>query len=302
MPPPILRYLKNGPFMLLTASAFLGAMAVAAKIACAHLPVGEVMFIRFLGGWLIFWPLVRGGLVDLKPVNRKLLYVRGLSASVAIMFYFYGISKVPIGHAVLLNNTYPLFVALLSIPVLKERVGLDLYACFALALVGVAVMLGPAASAQGGPILGYLSTLISAVFAAVSILATRVLRRTDGALAIFYYFSLVGTVLTAPFIFVNPVLPAGPAAGALLAMIGFSVAGQLLINQAFKYARAGEGSIVLMATTAVAATLGAVLLGDRYGPSFFIGAFLIFAAISWVTARARVQVAVASGAGRTPSA
>lgn len=299
MAPPILRYLRNGPFMLLTASAFLGAMAVAAKIACEHLPVGEVIFLRFLGGWIIFWPLVRGRLLDIRPVNRKLLYLRGLSASVAIIFYFYGISTVPVGHAVLLNNTYPLFVALLSIPILKERVGLDLYGCFFVALAGVAIMLAPALRESGGPILGYASTLVSAVFAAVSILATRVLRRTDGALAIFYYFSAVGTVVTLPFILVHPVLPTGVSLVALIAMILLSTVGQLLINQAFKYARAGEGSIVLMATTAVAATLGALLLGDRYTREFFVGAFLIFAAISWVTAKARLLGTLSAGSGRT---
>jgi len=58
--------------------------------------------------------------------------------------------------------------------------------------------------------------------------------------------------------------------------------------------------VVLMATTAVAATLGAWLLGDRYTREFFIGAFLIFAAISWLTARARLAAqyrAAPTGAG-----
>jgi len=300
MAPPIVKFLKNGHIMLLTACAFLGGMAVSAKIACQSLPVGEVTFIRFLGGWLIFWPLVRSRAIDLRVVNRKLLYLRGAFASVAIMFFFYGISTIPVGHAVLLNNTYPLFVALLSLPVLRERVGLDVFACFALAFTGIVIMLAPAALDNGVPLLGYFSTLISAVFAACSILTTRVLRRTDGALAIFYYFTFVGTVITLPFFFLHPVLPGGRAAVALVSMILLSTVGQLLINQAFKYTQAGEGSVVLMATTAVAATLGAWLLGDRYTREFFIGALLIFAAISWLTARARLAAqyrAAPTGAG-----
>ncbi len=302
MAPPILKFLRNGHLMLLTACAFLGGMAVSAKIACQTLPVGEVTFIRFLGGWLIFWPLVRSRAIDLRVVNRKLLYLRGALSSVAIVFFFYGISTIPVGHAVLLNNTYPLFVALLSLPILREKAGLDVFACFGVASIGIVIMLAPAALDDGVPLLGYLSTLVSALFAAGSILTTRVLRRTDGALAIFYYFTFVGMVITFPFLFLNPVVPGAGAALALVSMVLLSTVGQLLINQAFKYTQAGEGSVVLMASTAVAATLGALLLGDRYTREFFIGALLIFGAISWLTAKARIAARLDRGFSVQPGA
>jgi drug/metabolite transporter (DMT)-like permease len=300
MPPRVLRFVTNGHVLLLLACGFLGTMAVAAKIAFQHLPTGEVIFLRFLGGWLIVWPLVRFGLIDLKVRNRRLLYGRGILSGVAIVCYFYGIAKVPVGHAVLLNTTYPLFVAMLSIPILKERVGTDIFVCFAIAFAGIAIMLHPAGAARGGPLAGYAIALTSAVFAAGAIMATRVLRRTDSAITIFYYFSLLGALISLPLALNDPVIPKGTGLLALLVVIVFSMIGQLLLNQAFKYARAGEGSVVMMANTAVAAALGAWLLGDRYTREFFVGALLIFVAIAWITAKARVQVSLPRASRGTP--
>lgn len=296
------RVSTNGHVLLLAACGFLGAMAVATKIACQHLPTGEIIFLRFLGGWLIVWPLVRLRLIDLRARNRRLLYGRGVLSGVAIICYFYGIAKVPVAHAVLLNTTYPLFVAMLSIPILKERVRPDTFACFAIAFAGIWIMINPADAAREGSLAGYAYALTSAVFAAGAIMATRVLRRTDSAITIFYYFSFLGALLSLPLALRAPVIPAGRGLVALLVVIVFSMAGQLLLNQAFKYARAGEGSIVMMANTAVTAALGAWLLGDRYTREFFVGALLTFASIAWITTRARSEVVLPCTSGETPPA
>ncbi len=279
--------LRNGPVLLLLSSVFIGAMAVAVKIACQFLPAGEVTFLRFLGGWLLFWPLARAGVIDVRARNRWLTYFRGILSGVAIVAYFQAIDRVPVAHAVLLQNTYPLFIAALSIPVLRERPGLGTMGCFAFAFAGIAVMLEPSLASGQASLLGYGFGLVSAVFAAGAVMATRALRRTDSAVSIFYYFSLVGSIVSLPLFLAEPVLPRGPALAALAVTIALSVVGQLLLNQAFKYTGATQGSVVLMASTVVAAGFGAWFMGDRYGVHFLVGAGMIFAAVTWITARSR---------------
>ncbi len=286
------RVLRNGPLLLLVSSVFIGAMAVAVKIACQFLPAGEVTFLRFLGGWLLFWPFARAGVIDVRARNRRLTYLRGALSGVAIIAYFQAIDRVPVAHAVLMQNTYPLFIAALSIPILRERPGLGTVGCFAMAFAGIAVMIEPSLAAGHSPLLGYGLGLVSAVFAAGAVMATRALRRTDSAVSIFYYFSLVGSVLSFPVFLAEPMMPHGPALAAIAIIIGLSVIGQLLLNQAFKYTGAAQGSVLLMASTVVAAALGAWFLGDQYGPHFLVGAGMIFAAVSWITARARFAPAL----------
>jgi drug/metabolite transporter (DMT)-like permease len=293
--------LRNGPVLLLLSSAFIGAMAVAVKVACAHLPPGEVTFLRFFGGFLLFWPFARAGVVDVRARNSRLTYLRGILSGVAIVAYFQAIDRIPVAHAVLMQNTYPMFVVLFSMAVLKERAGLDTAACFAVAFAGMALMLERGLSAHGAPFLGYGFGLISAIFAAGAVMATRTLRRTDSAVSIFYYFSLVGSLVSLPLALADFRAPGATAILALAITIGLSVAGQLLLNQAFKYTGAAQGSVVLMASTVVAAALGAVLLGDRYTLNFFIGAALIFGAVGWLTARARVKAALPEHESEPPA-
>ncbi len=252
MPPPLLRFLRNGPLLLLASSLFIGGMAITVKLACRYLPTGEVTFLRFLGGLLIVWPLARAGVVTITAHNRKLAYLRGVLSGVAILAYFNAIARVPVAHAVLLQNTYPLFIAALSIPLLKERAGFDTFACFAIAFAGIALMLHPSGGAPAVPLMGYAFGLVSAVFAAGAVMATRALRKTDSAVSIFYYFSLVGSLLSLPVALIHPVIPKGVGLAAILLTIALSFVGQLLLNQAFKYTRAAEGSVVMMASTAVA--------------------------------------------------
>jgi drug/metabolite transporter (DMT)-like permease len=295
------RVLRNGPLLLLLSSVFIGAMAVAVKIACQFLPAGEVTFLRFLGGWLLFWPLARAGVIDVRARNRRLTYLRGTLSGVAIVAYFQAIDRVPVAHAVLMQNTYPLFIAALSIPILRERPGLGTVGCFAFAFAGIAVMLEPSLASGHAPLLGYGLGLVSAVFAAGAVMATRALRRTDSAVSIFYYFSLVGSIVSLPVFLAEPVMPHGPALAAVAVTITLSVIGQLLLNQAFKYTGAAQGSVVLMASTIVAAGLGAWFMGDRYGIHFLAGAGMIFAAVTWITTRTRPAPVLPAGEPLPPA-
>ena len=296
------RILRNGPLLLLLSRVFIGAMAVAVKIACQFLPAGEVTFFRFLGGWLLFWPLARAGVIDVQARNRRLTYLRGTLSGVAIVAYFQAIDRVPVAHAVLMQNTYPLFIAALSIPILRERAELGTLGCFAIALAGIAVMLEPSLGSGHAPLFGYALGLVSAVFAAGAVMATRALRKTDSAVSIFYYFSLVGSIVSLPVFLADPVVPGGPALAALAITITLSVIGQLLLNQAFKYTGAAQGSVVLMASTVVAAGLGAWFMGDRYGVHFLAGAGMIFAAVTWITARSRPAAVLSAAAEPVPPA
>ncbi len=54
--------------------------------------------------------------------NRKLLILRGIFGFAALAMNFYAIAELPLGLAVILNSTSPIFVAILAAPILGERV------------------------------------------------------------------------------------------------------------------------------------------------------------------------------------
>ncbi len=118
--------------MLLSAliSALNGAIT---KILADDLSALEIVFFRnLIGIALILWalrikpPTLEGGKIHL-------LFLRGFLGFVAMILFFYTISTIPLGEAITLNKTSPLFVSILAFYLLHEH--LSKRAIFAL-LIG----------------------------------------------------------------------------------------------------------------------------------------------------------------------
>ncbi len=110
---------KGVLFML--ASALISAMNGAlAKMLSSELSALEIVFFRnMIGVFLILYalkhtpPKLTGG-------KLHLLFTRGFFGFVAMILFFYTITTIPLGEAITLNKTSPLFVALLAYYLLGE--------------------------------------------------------------------------------------------------------------------------------------------------------------------------------------
>ncbi|MCW9026476.1 MAG: DMT family transporter, partial [Thiovulaceae bacterium] len=106
--------------MLLSAliSALNGAIT---KILSDDLSALEIVFFRnMIGVVLILWtlrikpPKLGGGKIHM-------LFLRGFLGFVAMILFFYTITTIPLGEAITLNKTSPLFVSLLAYYLLHEH-------------------------------------------------------------------------------------------------------------------------------------------------------------------------------------
>ena len=111
-------------------SALNGAIA---KVLSDDISAMEIVFFRnFIGVIIILYalkhtpPILCGG-------KFHLLFTRGFFGFVAMILFFYTITVIPLGEAITLNKTSPLFVTLLAYYLLKEH--LDKRIIFAL-LIG----------------------------------------------------------------------------------------------------------------------------------------------------------------------
>ncbi len=107
-------------FMLLSAlvSALNGALA---KVLTDDLSAMELVFFRnVLGVFIILYtlkhtpPILSGG-------KLHLLFMRGFFGFSAMILFFYTIATIPLGEAITLNKTSPLFVSILAYYLLKEH-------------------------------------------------------------------------------------------------------------------------------------------------------------------------------------
>lgn len=129
-------------FMLLSAlvSALNGALA---KILTDDLSAMELVFFRnVLGVFIVLYalkhtpPLLKGGKIHL-------LFLRGFFGFSAMILFFYTIATIPLGEAITLNKTSPLFVSLLAYYLLHEHLSKRAVLAILIGFVGIVFITKP---------------------------------------------------------------------------------------------------------------------------------------------------------------
>jgi len=272
----------RGTGTILLAAVLFGTMAACVRIASAEMSPVQIAFARFSGSLVLLLAVAGTARMSVRPHNPRALLLRGLLGSLAILFYFTGISKAGAAFATLLQNTYPVFTALFASVALGERFSPTLAAALVLDLVGVAIAILPGLRIPGGAsvALRAFSSLAAAAFAGAAVTAARYLRHSEDAMAITLYFMAIGAAVTAPALLL-PLPRITPRLGlALAGTILTSSAGQWLLHQGLGYAPAIQGSLAAATSVVTAAAIGAVALGERLPTRILLGACLLFAAVA----------------------
>ncbi len=277
---------RGRAFLLLVVSAVsFAAMAFVTKLATRSLPAGEVTLMRFLvmlAPFVVAPRLVRRALVWQR---LDLLVYRGLFGGVAVLLYFLAIAHIPVGTATLLNYSSPLWSVLFAALFLGERTRPVLLLPFAVAIGGMLLVTGVL---TGGTLdafglweaVGFGSSVLSGA----AVAAIRAARRTEGSWAIYGSFTLFGLLVAAPFALSGFRAPNRFEWMLLLAVGGSSVAAQLTMTYAYRWATNLQAGVILQLTVVISMALGALFLGETLGPAKLLGAALTLAGIVGVIA------------------
>ncbi len=117
----MLRVIDKGIFYMLLAAMISALNGALAKILSEDISALEIVFFRnAIGVVLILYalkhtpPTLRGGKI-------YLLFTRGVLGFTAMILFFYTITTIPLGEAITLNKTSPLFVTILAYFLLGEQ-------------------------------------------------------------------------------------------------------------------------------------------------------------------------------------
>jgi S-adenosylmethionine uptake transporter len=218
------------------------------------------------------------GVAKLRTQRLRLHLVRGLLVIVVNVLYFAALAAMPLAEAMAIFFVAPLFITLLSVPMLGERIGPWRLGAVVVGLVGVIVMLRPG---SGTLQLTALLPVVAAVAYAVMQLLTRRLGMTDGALTMAFAmqscFMLTGAVVGLAIGDGKVYVPDHPSLAfltrpwswpllsdvAILAGCGVLVGvGGIFISQAYRLAEATAVAPFEYAALPVAVFWGWVLWGD----------------------------------------
>lgn len=169
-------------------------------------PLHEIVFIRSFIGILISLVIVQyeGGMRILRTRDPIAHIVRGLLIVVANMTYFVALAALPLADATALFFAAPLFITLLSIPILKEKVGPLRLTAVVVGFGGVLLMQRPWAGSDSLEVsrLVLILPVVSALTYALTQLMTRKLGVDSKASALSVYIQAMFILVSVSFFLV----------------------------------------------------------------------------------------------------
>lgn len=260
---------------MIVAGFLFGCMGVFVKLGARYFSSAELVFYRSLIGLAVIFLIVRAQGLPLATPRWKAHAWRGLSGFLALMLFFYAIGELPLATAVTLNYTSPLFLALLTVLVLKERPRLLPIAALALGFAGVAMLLRPsfaAAQAAAG-----LMGLMSGLLAGIAYLNVKQL----GAMGepewrIVFYFTLFCTLGGGAWMLMHTFHPVTPRGLAILAGLGTTATlAQLAMTRAYRTGRTLVVGSLAYSTVVFASLWGVLLWREILPPASWLAIALI---------------------------
>jgi len=161
-------------------------IAVAGREATRELAVFQVMEMRSIIGFAMLYPLLRasGGLAAVRTARPRQHVARNVVHYAAQYGWFAALTLIPLAQVVAIEFTMPIWSALLAVAFLGERMNRGKTLAIALGVLGVGLIVRPAAT---GLSTGQLIALSAAVGFAVSVTMVKSLTRSDSALTIIFW-------------------------------------------------------------------------------------------------------------------
>ncbi len=218
----------------------------------------------------------KGGLKAAIATKRPVLQIlRGTMLALQIVVVITSFSLVGLAHSQAIFAATPIFVALLSVPLLGEKVGWRRWTAILIGLCGVIVILEPGAHGIDPALL--VPLFASAMFS-LYVIATRFVSRDDAASTSFFYTGVAGAVVLS---FIGPfywaaLTPVDWCWMAALCVTGTS--SHYFLIRAYDLLDAAAVQPLTYLQLVLAAVIGVTVFGERLTSHMIIGSMIVVGA------------------------
>ncbi len=285
--------IRRGAILMVTSHALFTGVSALVKALGEAIPVIELMFFRSALAMpvvaVILWR--SGGLArGLRTKRFPGHAARACTGTLAQACSFYALTVLPLAVQTALGYTTPLFVTMLAIVFLRERVGAHRWSAVAAGFCGVLVI----AAGQGGlgaaaPVIGLVAAVAQGLFSAATTMLVRQLSATESSATITMYQSLLITLFTLallPFVWVTPTWG---QLGLLLAMGLIGGIAQWMLTEAWASAQVSSVAPYSYSGLVWAMGLGLIVWGEVPNLAMILGSALIVFAGLYILHRELVR-------------
>ena len=245
----------RGILFLVAGIAVFAVQDLILKLLSGTYPLHQAMVLRSLTAvpFLLALVLLNGGLATLVTPGLRQMIARGFVMFLAYTSYYLALAALPLPTTVALYFAAPLFITLLSVLILHEKVGLQRWLAVVAGFAGVVIMVRP-----GSNLFDWAAPLgvFSGLTYAASMVSARRLGSTETAAALAFWgnavFLICALILSAVFgaghfagaghksvAFMTRgwVMPTGFDIGLMMACGVIAAAGLTLLTQAYRIAQ-----------------------------------------------------------------
>lgn len=282
------------------ASSFWGCGFFFGKIALAEMSFAHMVLYRFLFAMLALAPLLVTHRPGLSGREWGVLAAAAfLGVPLQFLIQFYALSITTVSHASLMVGMMPVLLAVGAAVWAHERMDGVGWGSLVCSMGGAALIAGSrhAASRAGAPTLeGDLLVVVSLTIALFWILLNKRLMERHSPVVVTAYGLLVGTMMLAVWVPVRYGMPPvhGVSWKAWLALAASGVlctaTTTLLWNWGMTQVPASQAGVLLNMEPLIGSLLGVLVLGERLGPSAWVGGAMILGAAVMLTTRSKTRV------------
>ena len=170
-------------------------MSLFGKLIGKEASTDTILFVRFAISLILLIPwLIKQPYAALKVEHPKKLIWRSCFSLLSFACFFYSLRFISLTDAIVLNNTFPLFVPIVALVHSQIKTSRKVWIGIVVGFIGILLVLQPDTN-----VLHPYSfiALASGIFGAVAIVMIRYLTKSVSTLQILFYYFAINTLITA---------------------------------------------------------------------------------------------------------
>jgi drug/metabolite transporter (DMT)-like permease len=188
----------RGVFFAILAALSFTLMSLFGKVIGDHTSTDTILFSRFFISLILLTPWIVKNPKAVVTITKPMTMIsRSLFTLSAFVCFFYALKFIPLSDALLLNNSFPLFVPIAVWVMTGHRTPHKVWLGIVLGFIGIALVLKPGSGFfQFASVIG----LASGILSAIAIVLIRRLTKIAPVTQILFYNFLICSILTALFL------------------------------------------------------------------------------------------------------
>ncbi|MFP7673542.1 DMT family transporter [Marivita sp. S0852] len=272
-------------WMITTGMCFVAVTAFV-KLLDGRVPPAESAFLRYVIGLVFLIPVWRDLMaVTLTKRQKSLFALRGLVHSLGVILWFFAMTRLPIAEVTAMNYLNPVYVTILAVFVLGEKLALRRALAVIAALAGALIILRPGFRELD---IGHIAMLGTALFFAGSYLIAKIMSGEMRASMVVALLSITVTIGLAPFAIAVWVTPSWVDLGIIALVACFATAGHYTMTLAFAAAPVTVTQPATFLQLVWSVLVGVIFFAEPVDPWVILGGAVIMASVAFITWREAV--------------